>query len=129
MKVSDAELSFRIVTRSRSSFAALVSRVSSGSSFSLSFFLTAAGSGFFLNASFVVLTIRGQESVPGSVGMLTGITLGLTVGLGGLAVTPMAVLAEWIGLPGATAVAAGMAVATALSMRLLPPLPAGAGQR
>ena len=87
------------------------------------FFLTAAGSGFFLNASFVVLTIRGQESVPGSVGMLTGITLGLTVGLGGLAVTPMAILGEWIGLPGATAVAASMAVVTAMSVRLLPPLP------
>jgi FSR family fosmidomycin resistance protein-like MFS transporter len=88
------------------------------------FFAAAVWCGFFLNASFVVLMIRGQESVPGSVGMVTGITLGLTVGLGGLAVTPMAVLGEWVGLPWAAAVAASGAVVAAAAMRLLPPLPA-----
>ncbi len=87
------------------------------------FYLATACSGFCLNASFVVLTIRGQESVPGSVGMITGITLGFSLGLGGLAVAPLAVLAEGIGLPGATAVAASLGIVAALSMRLLPPLP------
>jgi hypothetical protein len=48
LKVSDDELSFRISTSSRSSFAALISRVSSGSSFSLSFFLTTAHLSFML---------------------------------------------------------------------------------
>lgn len=87
------------------------------------FYLTAAAAGFFLNSSFVVLTIRGQESLPASTGMITGITLGLSIGLGGLAVTPMALLAEQIGLPGATAIAASMGVLAALAMLLVPPLP------
>jgi FSR family fosmidomycin resistance protein-like MFS transporter len=87
------------------------------------FFGAAVGCGFFLNASFVVLMIRGQESVPGSTGMMTGVTLGLTLGLGGLAVTPMALLAEWVGLPLAAAVAVSGTALTAAAMRLLPPLP------
>jgi FSR family fosmidomycin resistance protein-like MFS transporter len=92
----------------------------------LTFTLAAAGSGFFLNGSFAILAIRGQESVPGSVGMVTGIMLGLSVGLGGLAVTPLAILAERIGLPQASAIAACFALAAALSVRLIPPPPARA---
>jgi hypothetical protein len=47
--------------------------------------------------------------------------LGLSVGLGGLAVAPLAVLAEQAGLPFATAVAAVLGGLAALAMRLLPP--------
>ncbi len=86
------------------------------------FFLATAFSGFFLNATFVVLTIRGQESVPGSVGMVTGIVLGFSLGLGGLAMTPLGLLAERIGLPEATALAAALGIVAAISVRLLPPL-------
>jgi MFS transporter, FSR family, fosmidomycin resistance protein len=96
----------------------------------LSFFAAAACAGFFLNASLVVLTIRGQESVPGSVGMVTGIMLGLSIGLGGLAIAPVALLAEWIGLSAATAMVASTGLAGALAMRLVPPVPGrGAGDR
>lgn len=77
--------------------------------------------GFFLNGSFVVLAIRGQESVPGSVGMVTGLILGLSVGIGGLAVTPLALLSEQVGLAVGSAVAACLALASALAMRWLPP--------
>lgn len=52
--------------------------------------------------------------------MINGIMLGLSVGLGGLAVAPLALLSEWIGLPNATAVAAVLGGAAALSTRLLP---------
>jgi len=87
------------------------------------FILAGAGAGFFLNSSFVVLTIRGQESVPGSVGMVSGILLGLSVGLGGLAVTPLALFAEGFGLPAATALAAALGLVGAASMRLVPATP------
>ena len=36
------------------------------------FWFCAAMSGFLLNGSFVVLTVRGQESIPGSVSMMSG---------------------------------------------------------
>jgi len=73
-----------------------------------------------LNGSFVVMTVRGQESVPGSVGMVTGLMLGLSVGLGGLAVTPIALLAEQVGVPAAAALSALMAAAAAAAMRFVP---------
>jgi FSR family fosmidomycin resistance protein-like MFS transporter len=88
----------------------------------------AAASGFLLNGSFVVLTIRGQESLPSSVGMMSGIMLGLSVGLGGLAVTPLALLAEQVGLPNATAVAACLGGLAALAMQFVPKPPAAAPQ-
>jgi MFS transporter, FSR family, fosmidomycin resistance protein len=62
------------------------------------FWICAAMSGFLLNGSFVVLTVRGQESIPGSVSMMSGMMLGLTVGLGAIIVTPMAAVAEQTGL-------------------------------
>lgn len=86
------------------------------------FYVAAACCGFLLNASFVVLTIRGQESIPGNIGMVAGITLGLSIGLGGLAIGPMGALADVVGLPSATAVAASLALVGAAAMRLFPPL-------
>ena len=93
----------------------------------LGFLLTAAGAGFCLNGSFTALTIRGQESVPGSVGMVTGILLGLSVGLGGLAVTPLALLAETAGLSTAAALAASLGLLAAAAVRLIPPAPKQVG--
>src|SRR3712207_5905581 len=52
----------------------------------------------FRSGSTVALTVRGQELMPGSVAMVSGLMLGFTVGMGGLAVTPLAALAEQIGL-------------------------------
>lgn len=86
----------------------------------LLFVASAALAGLFLNGSFVILTLRGQESVPGSVGMMTGITLGLSVGLGGAFVAPLALLSEQIGLPAAAALAASLAGVAAAATRLFP---------
>src|SRR5262249_53991220 len=59
------------------------------------FLASAAASGFLLNGSFVGLTIRGQASLPGSVGMMGGIMLGLSGGVGGFLFQPLARLRHW----------------------------------
>src|SRR6266853_1866122 len=66
--------------------------------FGPAFWVAAAASGFFLNGSWISLTVRGQESVPGSIAMMSGLMLGLSVGLGGLAVAPIGLVAERAGL-------------------------------
>jgi FSR family fosmidomycin resistance protein-like MFS transporter len=84
------------------------------------FVASAAASGFLLNGSFVVLTIRGQESLPGSVGMVSGIMLGLSVGIGGVLFTPLAIVGQWFGVPVAAAIAALLGGAAAFAMRFVP---------
>ena len=91
------------------------------------FLVATAMCGLLLNGSFVVLAVRGQESLPGSLGMVSGLMLGLSIGLGGLAVAPMAVLAERVGIPVALDVAGVLAVACALIMRTVPTPPARRG--
>ncbi|MBA2446972.1 MAG: MFS transporter [Chloroflexi bacterium] len=54
--------------------------------------------GFTLNGALLALTVRAQELMPDSVAMVSGLMLGFTVGMGGLAVPPLAALAEWVGL-------------------------------
>jgi len=88
------------------------------------FVLATAVSGMLLNGSFVVLAVRGQESMPGSLGMVSGLMLGLSIGLGGLAVAPMAIVAERAGLPPVFVVAGGLAIVCALLMRAVPSVPA-----
>ena len=86
--------------------------------------LATAVSGMLLNGSFVVLAVRGQESMPGSLGMVSGLMLGLSIGLGGLAVAPMAIVAERAGLPPVFVAAGGLAIVCALLMRAVPTVPA-----
>jgi FSR family fosmidomycin resistance protein-like MFS transporter len=88
------------------------------------FILATGVSGMLLNGSFVVLAVRGQESMPGSLGMVSGLMLGLSIGLGGIAVAPMGVLAEHLGIPIVLYVAAFLSLATALLMRAVPRPPA-----
>jgi FSR family fosmidomycin resistance protein-like MFS transporter len=88
--------------------------------FGPSFVIAAAGSGFFLNGSWISLTVRGQESVPGSIAMMSGLMLGLSVGLGGIAVTPFGVIAEHYGLPLVIGVTATLPLFGALLMRFVP---------
>jgi FSR family fosmidomycin resistance protein-like MFS transporter len=88
--------------------------------FGTSFWLAAAGSGFFLNGSWISLTVRGQESVPGSIAMMSGLMLGLSVGLGGIAVTPFGVIAEHYGLPLVIAFTSTLPVFGAALMRVVP---------
>jgi FSR family fosmidomycin resistance protein-like MFS transporter len=88
--------------------------------FGPTFWLAAAGSGFFLNGSWISLTVRGQESVPGSIAMMSGLMLGLSVGLGGIAVTPFGVIAEHYGLPVVIAATAALPLFGAILMRFVP---------
>lgn len=90
------------------------------------FVLAAAVSGMLLNGSFVVLAVRGQESMPGSLGMVSGLMLGLSIGLGGLAVAPMGLVAERAGIPPVFLVAGILAIGGALFMRSVPRPPIGA---
>ena len=90
------------------------------------FILATAISGMLVNGSFVVLAVRGQESMPGSLGMVSGLMLGLSIGLGGLAVAPMAIVAERAGIQPVFVVAGGLAIVGALFMRAVPRVPAHA---
>jgi FSR family fosmidomycin resistance protein-like MFS transporter len=88
------------------------------------FVLATAVSGMLLNGSFVVLAVRGQESMPGSLGMVSGLMLGLSIGLGGLAVAPMAIVAERAGIPPVFVTAGALAILGAALMRAVPHMPA-----
>jgi len=90
------------------------------------FVVATAVCGMLLNGSFVVLAVRGQESMPGSLGMVSGLMLGLSIGLGGLAVAPMAIVAERAGIQPVFVVAGGLSVIGALLMRAVPRVPARA---
>ncbi|MDP9320361.1 MAG: MFS transporter [Chloroflexota bacterium] len=87
------------------------------------FLIATAVSGMLLNGSFVVLAVRGQESMPGSLGMVSGLMLGLSIGLGGLAVAPLAIVAERAGLPPVFIAAGVLSIACALLMRAVPRAP------
>ena len=70
--------------------------------------------GLTLTGSMVALTVRGQELMPGSVAMVSGLMLGFAVGMGGLAVTPLAALAEVIGLSTVSDICAALPIPAAL---------------
>jgi MFS transporter, FSR family, fosmidomycin resistance protein len=88
--------------------------------FGLAFWVAAGGSGFFLNGSWISLTVRGQESVPSSIAMMSGLMLGLSIGLGGVAVAPIGRLAESLGLGDVVAAVACLPLLGALIMRFVP---------
>ncbi|HEV7662608.1 MAG TPA: MFS transporter [Chloroflexota bacterium] len=88
--------------------------------FGIVFWLAALCSGFFLNGSWISLTVRGQESVPGSIAMMSGLMLGLSIGLGGLAVTPLGILAEHYGLAAILTAVALLPLLGAVMMRFVP---------
>jgi FSR family fosmidomycin resistance protein-like MFS transporter len=88
--------------------------------FGVVFWLAAAACGFFLNGSWISLTVRGQESVPGSIAMMSGLMLGLSIGLGGIAVTPFGLIAERFGLPAVIAVTSTLPILGAALMRVVP---------
>jgi MFS transporter, FSR family, fosmidomycin resistance protein len=84
------------------------------------FWLAAGASGFFLNGSWITLTVRGQESVPSSIAMMSGLMLGLSIGLGGLAVAPIGLLAESFGLGPVISAVACLPILGAWLVRFLP---------
>ncbi|MDQ3812184.1 MAG: MFS transporter [Chloroflexota bacterium] len=88
--------------------------------FGPAFWLAAAATGLFLNGSWIPLTVRGQESVPGSIAMMCGLMLGLSIGLGGIAVAPIGVVADSLGLERVIAIVAALPLLGALIMRFVP---------
>jgi FSR family fosmidomycin resistance protein-like MFS transporter len=88
--------------------------------FGLAFWIATAACGFFLNGSWISLTVRGQESVPGSIAMMSGLMLGLTIGLGGIAVAPIGLVAERFGLSVVVSSVACLPLLGALLMRFVP---------
>ncbi len=55
--------------------------------------------GFFLISSFATTLVLSQEMMPGYEGMASGLTIGLTIGLGGVGVTALGYIADIAGVP------------------------------
>lgn len=91
------------------------------------FIVATAMSGMLLNGPFAMLAVRAQESLPRNLGMVSGLMLGLALGLGGLGIAPMGVLAERAGLALVFGAAAAIAVAGAILMRAVPAAPLASG--
>ena len=82
-------------------------------------YLDAAASGVLLLSSWYVLAVKGQEVLNKNVGVAFGLMLGFSIGMGGLGVIPMGVLADRIGtLPILTALGMLAPVAGILALRL-----------
>jgi FSR family fosmidomycin resistance protein-like MFS transporter len=85
--------------------------------------------GFVTIASFAVTVVLGQAYLPRRVGLASGITLGLAIGLGGVAATALGVIADAAGLHAVLWTIAALpipAVALALSLPAVPPARAAA---
>ncbi len=75
--------------------------------------------GFFAIASFSVTVVLGQEYLPTRLGLASGITLGLAIGLGGVAAAGLGVLADAAGIEAVMWLLAGVPpVALALALTL-----------
>jgi MFS transporter, FSR family, fosmidomycin resistance protein len=82
--------------------------------------------GFFAIASFSITILMGQAYLPSRYGLASGVTLGLAIGLGGVAATALGVVADAYGLP---AVLWTIAVIPLPSILLAVSLPPIAGTR
>jgi MFS transporter, FSR family, fosmidomycin resistance protein len=82
-------------------------------------------SGAAVIGTFGVSLVMSQEYMPGRVGMASGLSIGLAIGLGGVAALVLGALADTVDLRTAVlATAAGPALALAVSW-MLPPAPRG----
>jgi FSR family fosmidomycin resistance protein-like MFS transporter len=82
-------------------------------------FVVAAASGFLLTGAYTGLTLAGQQRLPDNAGMVTGLNVGLTSGIGGLAVVPLASLADDIGIRMAISLALTIGPLLAIAIWLL----------
>ena len=83
-----------------------------------------AAVGFVTIASFSITIVLGQAYLPSRTGLASGVTLGLAIGLGGVAATALGVVADAAGLPAVLwtiAVLPVPAVALAISLPAVPP--------
>ncbi|MDP9401471.1 MAG: MFS transporter, partial [Actinomycetota bacterium] len=81
--------------------------------------LLLAAIGFFAIASFPVTLVLGQEYLPTRIGLASGVTLGLSIGVGGLAAAPLGVVADRLGPEAVLWIVAALplpAIALALSL-------------
>jgi FSR family fosmidomycin resistance protein-like MFS transporter len=74
-------------------------------------------------ATFAVTIVMGQEYLPGRIGMSAGVTIGLSIGLGGVGAPLLGLLADAHGLRAVFEVIAGVPL---LALLLALALPAGA---
>ena len=80
--------------------------------------------GFVTIASFSITIVLGQAYLPSRVGLASGVTLGLAIGLGGVAATALGVVADAAGLPAVLWTIAALpvpALLLALSLPWVPP--------
>jgi MFS transporter, FSR family, fosmidomycin resistance protein len=68
--------------------------------------LLLAAIGFVAIANFSVTVVMGQEYLPSRVGLASGVTLGLAIGIGGLGAAALGLVADGAGLPAAMALIA-----------------------
>ena len=80
----------------------------------------AALAGITLLGSWPLLTVRGQELMPANIGMASGLMLGLSISLGGIAVAPLGAVADQIGV---TPVLIALAFFPPIAALLVPRLP------
>ena len=86
--------------------------------------------GFVTIASFSITIVLGQAYLPSRVGLASGVTLGLAIGLGGVAATALGVIADAAGLHAVlwtVAVLPVPAVVLAVSLPAVRPAGARAG--
>jgi FSR family fosmidomycin resistance protein-like MFS transporter len=79
--------------------------------------------GFFTIASFSITVLLGQAYLPSRFGLASGITLGLAIGLGGVAATALGVVADAWGLPAVLWTVAALPVPMIVLAVSLPAIP------
>jgi MFS transporter, FSR family, fosmidomycin resistance protein len=62
-------------------------------------FILLTVSGFILMSSFSVTVVYAQELVPGKIGTMAGLTVGLAFGMGAIGSVGLGAIADLIGLP------------------------------
>jgi FSR family fosmidomycin resistance protein-like MFS transporter len=79
--------------------------------------------GFFTIASFAVTVVLGQAYLPNHLGLASGVTLGLAIGVGGVMATALGVVADHWGLPAVLWTIACLPVPATLLALTLPAIP------
>jgi FSR family fosmidomycin resistance protein-like MFS transporter len=76
--------------------------------------------GFVTIASFSITVLLGQAYLPRHLGLASGVTLGLAIGLGGIAATLLGIVADAFGLPAVLWTVAALPVPASLLALILP---------
>jgi FSR family fosmidomycin resistance protein-like MFS transporter len=106
----------------------IVTSLLAGSAFFYGFLITTgltsllllALSGLLLYASWSVIVVMSSEAAPGNVGAVSGLMLGFSVGIGGLAAVGFGAVADMIGLHSSLLLFIGFALTAALLALTLP---------